>query len=231
MPLISPEYRTQLIEGFAAHAPLRIKRISSALVGLPMRREILACGVIFIHVPKNAGTTISTQLYGRHIGHRTAQFYQNCDHAYYASKPSFALFRCPVERFKSAYKFALAGGTPNVPASPIVTEFARSFETETHCAAFIAELAPTERDRLDPVFKSQSHYVCDGNGAVSVNALFDLKKVAGTQFEFASKTLDMSKTQNRTERSEGTLQGDAADLHSAIHAAYTDDFKLKAHTL
>lgn len=231
MSFLSPESRTALIEAYAFHAPLIMKRVSSALIGLPLRREIRGSNVRFIHIPKNAGTTISTQLYGRHIGHRSAQFYKKSDPNFFETTPRFALYRDPVARFISAYGFACKGGSENVPASVKATKFARSFESATDCAKFIATLGPKNRDRLDPVFRSQSHYVCDQNGNSLVHKLIDLQKVSGTQLRIAGRTIDMAQRENRIHIAKVTQTEADPDLISIVQEAYVEDFKLREHVI
>jgi hypothetical protein len=67
-------------------------------------------GILFIHIPKNAGTSISHALYGREIGHHPVAWYRDRFPHSLAGIPSFALIRDPVSRFVSAFVFLKDGG-------------------------------------------------------------------------------------------------------------------------
>ncbi|MEM8698597.1 MAG: sulfotransferase family 2 domain-containing protein, partial [Pseudomonadota bacterium] len=88
-------------------------------------------GVIFVHVPKAAGSTISEALYRRSLGHFTAREMAAYDHTWFERLPSFAVLREPVERTYSAWRYVRTGGTAEgwIAPSPDYTlpEFA-SFE-------------------------------------------------------------------------------------------------------
>ncbi|WP_425102263.1 hypothetical protein [Tropicibacter sp. S64] len=222
MSRLSPETRTRLIEAFAFHAPVPLKRWTSARFGLPLRPEVRRAGVIFIHIPKNAGTTVSTQLYGGHIGHRSARFYRASDPAFFAAAPSFAISRDPLERFLSAFHFARQGGSASVPASPAATAFAQTFASPEACAEHIAAIGPAARDRLDPVFRSQSHYVCDEDGALMIGQLLRIEAIEGQEIEIAGHRLSLAARTNAG----GTKAAPTPALAKAVLAAYADDYTL-----
>lgn len=58
---------------------------------------------LFIHIPKNAGTSVTRVLYGRELGHRPAVLYLATDAQRFASMPSFAIIRNPYDRFCSIF--------------------------------------------------------------------------------------------------------------------------------
>ncbi|HEX8639917.1 MAG TPA: sulfotransferase family 2 domain-containing protein [Allosphingosinicella sp.] len=133
-----------------------------------MRRRAgywLRAGIVFIHVPKAAGTSFNHALYGRFIGHPRAM-----DVARWAPKavqalPSFSVTRNPWDRLVSAYRFARAGGGLGEKRAGMwrarhyqVPEFA-TFER------FVREwLAPRDVTRLDGVFQPQTLFLCDRSG-------------------------------------------------------------------
>jgi hypothetical protein len=79
-----------------------------------MRRKVIpdiAKGrPIFIHVPKNGGTSIKRCLYQDDPGHLTTRFYAFSAPELLDSSDSFAVIRDPVERFMSAFDFLMQGG-------------------------------------------------------------------------------------------------------------------------
>ena len=131
------------------------------------RRE----GVIFVHVPKAAGSTISEALYGRSLGHKTAAEMQSYDAEWFARLPSFAVMRDPVERAYSAWAYARAGGTAEGWVEPRADYALPGFSDFDRFAA--EWLPPRIGDPdLDFVFRPQSHFV-SGEG-VLVDRLFRL---------------------------------------------------------
>ena len=73
-----------------------------------MRRRKL----IFIHVPRAAGTSIAQALYGpRNTLHHSIRYYRTVAPRFFAEAESFALLRDPFDRFASSYAFVRAGGT------------------------------------------------------------------------------------------------------------------------
>ena len=65
--------------------------------------------VLFIHIPKAAGTSISLELYGIQVSHSKISEYKEFDR----KKPNiktFTIVRNPIDRFISAYNFLKKGG-------------------------------------------------------------------------------------------------------------------------
>lgn len=128
-------------------------------------------GVVFVHVPKAAGTSISQSLYGRSVGHYSAADVKRFAPACLSNLPSFAVVRNPWSRCLSAYRFAILGGGggdgPRVaatnPAQYQIPSF-RSF------SAFVEEwLAGWDVSKLDAIFQPQWPYVCDNHGNLLVD--------------------------------------------------------------
>jgi len=72
--------------------------------------QVLAQRILFVHIPKNAGTSISHALYGKEIGHHPISWYRERFPHTMTQLPSFAIIRDPVTRFLSAFLFLKNGG-------------------------------------------------------------------------------------------------------------------------
>ena len=128
-------------------------------------------GVIFVHVPKNGGTSINTALYGQFMGHFRVRDIEGIRPNLLQQLPSFALTRNPWARAYSAYSFArrsvaMADGVQiRYPNRYKVPEFS-TFER------FVLEWLPSrDLGREDYVFRSQAHYLLNREGEVGVRHL------------------------------------------------------------
>lgn len=83
-----------------------------------------ATQTIFIHIPKNAGTSISKALYGLDPWHWTASDLYRINRAKYQAYFKFALVRNPFDRLFSAYRYA-AHDSNRFESSPL--EFIMQF--------------------------------------------------------------------------------------------------------
>ncbi|ENM3904398.1 sulfotransferase family 2 domain-containing protein [Vibrio cholerae] len=68
------------------------------------------CGILFIHIPKAAGSSISIGLYNSQIGHKKASDYYLENPREYQKVDSFTVVREPIDRFLSTYRFLSNGG-------------------------------------------------------------------------------------------------------------------------
>lgn len=128
-------------------------------------------GVIFVHVPKNGGTSINTALYGRFMGHYRVRDIEFFRPDLMGKLPSFAVTRNPWARTYSAWNFARKGTAMKDgaqirnPARYQTSEF-ESFER------FVLEWLPRrDLSREDYVFRPQSQFLIDRCGALGVEHL------------------------------------------------------------
>ncbi|WP_206436089.1 sulfotransferase family 2 domain-containing protein [Altericroceibacterium xinjiangense] len=137
------------------------------------RRARLECirdaGVLFIHVPKNAGMSICTALYGRQMKHATVRYYAKVAPSLLSEVESVAVIRDPVERFLSAFDYARAGGSGDNLVSAPFRSLYTSFRSLDDALDHIAQAKSPYR--VDHIFRPQSWYVLDRSGCVAVNRL------------------------------------------------------------
>ncbi|HUD31257.1 MAG TPA: sulfotransferase family 2 domain-containing protein [Novosphingobium sp.] len=136
------------------------------------RREriaaIRACGVLFVHVPKNAGTSICEALYGRQIKHETVRYYAMVAPDV-LDLPSFAVVRDPVARFLSAYRYARGGGTADrAVARPFNARYRRFSGIDDAIDHLACARSPFA---VDHIFRPQSWYLTDAAGDCRVDTL------------------------------------------------------------
>lgn len=183
-----------------------------------MRRRKL----IFVHVPRAAGTSIVRALYGTGcIRHVSMRYYRNVDPRLAEEAQSFAVLRDPVDRFLSAYNFVRRGGTPSCRLSA-------AFAAQTAHIASVDDYLSFLEGRgaldLDFVMRPQSWFVCDADGTVLVKRLFlygdDHAQLAAFLRAYGIDTLPWL---NRSERSEVYL---TARQLLRIKLLYAQDFAL-----
>ena len=194
---------------------------------LVRRRSALwrRAGIVFIHIPKAAGTSMNLALYGRFMGHARA-----IDVARWAPPdvrriPSFALTRNPWDRLVSAYRFAKRGGGIDgtnggrvwKPEQYRVPEF-QTFER------FVREwLVRRDVRKLDFSFRPQSLFVCDRLGGIIVDHAGRVEDLAPTM-DFIRDKLGRIPSMPRSNRSGEPLDyrrfytPDLAELVGRIYA-------------
>lgn len=166
--MIASAFRVHLVSDVPerlARSPLRYRPNARRRERLARIRE---SGVLFIHVPKNAGTSVCEKLYGAQIKHETIRYYASVAPDVLAL-PSFAIVRDPVSRFRSAFAYARNGGTGDrVVARPFNRRY-RAFETIDDAINHLAT-AKSLFD-LDHIFRPQNWYLTDAEGRCRVDNL------------------------------------------------------------
>jgi hypothetical protein len=143
----------------------------------------LSAGIVFVHIPKAAGTSINHALYGRFMGHARACEIRKWGSAALNALPTFAVTRNPWDRLLSAYRFARRGRgiggayqaavkSPNQYDRP---EF-QSFEL------FVKEwLTDKNLSKLDGIFQPQSLFVCGTSREILVDHVGSLDDLRPTE--------------------------------------------------
>jgi len=118
-----------------------------------------ARNLIFVHVPRVAGTSISSALYGPSTTHHySARYFRALDPAFFARADSFALLRDPFDHFASSFSFVLAQGARDCRLSKVFAEQTAHVRTVDDYLSFL-----DARDifDLDFTMRPQSWFVAD----------------------------------------------------------------------
>lgn len=152
-------------------------RLAKILLVRRRARHWKKAGVIFIHVPKNGGTSFAQALYGCQMGHYTIAEVAQWHPRLYAKLPSLGFTRNPWARLCSAYRFARAGSAMKDGAQirhPMryqVPAF-ESFER------FVIEwIDGRDLGQEDYVFRPQSAFLFGKDGQVAVTKLGRLESL------------------------------------------------------
>jgi len=147
---------------------------NDCLIGTPVERALLVrrrsavwlrVGIVFVHIPKAAGTSLSQLLYGRFLGHLRAADVKRWGSPAVRRLPLIAVTRNPWDRLVSAYRFVTRGGGvgPNAGAVWRPERYqGAQFETFERFAA--DWLSRRDIKKLDFVFQPQSTFVFDAKG-------------------------------------------------------------------
>lgn len=140
---------------------------------------------IFIHIPKNAGSSIM-HLLGDTGGrfHVESEFYREVNDYFYRKYHTFAFTREPLDRLFSAYKYARAGGnkgSEDLQLAQYVTQRCDDF------SGFIDNVLNEHFIMQQPVFKPQYLYVFSRNLTLNIDTLIKMEELESQWPVFAKK--------------------------------------------
>jgi len=143
---------------------------------------IRSAKVLFIHIPKTGGTSISACLYGRNLPHYTADFYFRVFGRSLSAYPSFSVIRHPVERVISAYKMAVSGGTDAILYDRYDLLQLRGLESLDLYVDFIFRNRKV-LSALPKALREQVSFIEDRDGRLLVDRVFPLESATGFPVE------------------------------------------------
>ncbi|MDH5979711.1 sulfotransferase family protein, partial [Vibrio splendidus] len=73
-------------------------------------KHVKDTNVLFVHIPKAAGISITKSLYGQEIGHKRSVDFMRADENWFNNANKFSIVRNPYTRLISAYNFLKDGG-------------------------------------------------------------------------------------------------------------------------
>lgn len=200
----------------------------AALRGLCRRRlapDVAGSPLLFIHVPKNGGTSIKRALYRSDPGHVTIRYYDLFFPAHLARAETLAMLRDPTERFLSAFDFLMKGGGGDVAIQPVPMRRMAHIRDVDQFLDFL-EGARGDWLKVDTFARPQSWYVADRHGVIRVRHLWVLGEAGAALDDFlAARGVGPVGHANRTERQTRTL----TDVQRArVERLYAEDMRLFA---
>jgi Sulfotransferase family len=147
-------YEEDLFDKFCGSMPRAMR-----LFGWRLDETVRRHNLIFIHVPRVAGTSIAHSLYGpRCTRHYSIRYFKTVAPKFWANADSFALLRDPFDRFASAYAFVRSGGTETCRLADV---FVRQTANLRGVDDYLSFIEDRDALSLDFVMRPQSWFVCD----------------------------------------------------------------------
>jgi len=132
--------------------------------------------LLFIHVPKTAGMAVSQAVYGEQVHHASIRYYRAVAPELAAACQTFAVVRDPIDRFRSAFAYAQGDGScDNDVSEPFRTPY-RSFRDVDDALDHLETVSWPYG--VDHIFRPQSWYLTDRDGAIAVDHLVTMPNLA-----------------------------------------------------
>jgi hypothetical protein len=137
---------------------------------------MVEAGAIFVHIPKTAGISVATAVYGPDApsGHLTAEAYRRIfGWRDYERMFSFAFSREPLDRLASAYRYIKAGGRSKQDLRP-----QRVIAACGSLDEFALEWLGRPEVQQIPHFRPQLSYLVDRGGRIIVDFVGRFERLA-----------------------------------------------------
>lgn len=147
-----------------------------------------AAGLIFVHVPKNGGTSINKALYGQLMGHYRVRDIERFRPSLLREIPSLGLIRNPWARAYSAWNFARRGTQMTDGAQIHDPGRYKGAEFATFEHFVLGWLPGRDLEHEDFVFRPQSHFLLDRGEEIGVSHLGRIER-PDTYLPFIEETI------------------------------------------
>ncbi|MEM9249831.1 MAG: sulfotransferase family 2 domain-containing protein [Pseudomonadota bacterium] len=134
-------------------------------------------GLILIHIPKTAGTSVEDALFGHRVRHRDWREIRDLCPRAWGALPKIAVVRDPVERFLSAYDY-LRGGGRNATDRGFAAAMIGAQPVTRIVDRLSQRLAYRKRVQSYFHFRPQRQYVCDDTEQLRVDWLIPFSQLA-----------------------------------------------------
>lgn len=179
--------------------------------------------LVFVHVPKNAGTAVEKSCAMRATGHKPWFVYQKSFPEEWKQYQSFGIIRDPVDRFISCYRYARMERSywhSSVPGESAVYGRHPDFDVASKCSfsEFVEKVIRREIRLMHPGWLPQSHWLCNGT-TIMVDRIIRYSNLTAELNEIG--VVDLLR-QNVSSGSDGLVV--SAEHRRIIEAIYRIDF-------
>lgn len=145
--------------------------------------------LLFVHIPKNAGTSLEKCLNTRETGHRRWEQYKDDYPLEWNTYTSFAVLRDPVERFISSYNYARMEKSlyhSSIPGDKAKYGMHPDYELcKSKSIDEVAEILVNNKNSLRHPGWWPQHYFVTSDGRIAVDCLINLTKLDAAIAELA----------------------------------------------
>jgi hypothetical protein len=181
---------------------------------------------LFIHIPKNAGTAVSSALYGFEVGHHPYCWYRERFPHSLQKLVTFAIIRKPEERFVSAFEYLKAGGN-NPEDSRFAQEnlkpFAQAKELVQKCLESPQFFSLIKEKHHH--FRPQHEYVT-WNGRLAVEYLIDFEKLPSDLAKIPGASRWIGNLERKNARTQPVSAPKDTAFSEGIRSLYPEDHRL-----
>lgn len=184
--------------------------------------------IIFIHIPKSAGTSIASEIYGQSMSHHTALYFKKIDPDFWRSTYSFAVVRNPYSRLRSAYSFLRSGGTLEVPVEkPNLYQLPEFMSFNSFVQKWLLPNFPRITD-YDYTLWPQHFFVCDSETNILVDDVFYLERLHELEDALIKSGFLSNSLPHKNRTNSLNMLSDPDDEHTRgiIYDLYKQDFQL-----
>lgn len=184
--------------------------------------DVAESPILFIHVPKNGGTSVKRALYASDPGHVTIRYYEVFFPEQLERKETFAILREPTDRFLSGFDFLLNGGGRDVRIQSGPWERMGHIRSIDDFLDFL-ESADGNWLKVDTFARPQCWYVADRAGNIRVRHLLLLEEGDGLARFLAGRNGVQLPHANRTKRAQRSV---TPDQLARLQRLYAQDYAL-----
>lgn len=190
----------------------------------PFRMYMHKHKCLFIHIPKNAGTSILSSLgHSRGRDHVEWRHYVGANPKWFENYHKFAICRHPMDRLLSAYQYAKRGGNKSpqdMRLKKYIDEHSDSF------ISFVDRVLDWTFIQENLLFKPQYLFVYDGEENIKVDTLLRFESLS-EDWRILAEKLGVKQTLGKENTSANVSLPELSELLSAkVNELYEKDFRL-----